>query len=714
MSQNNFLLPTEQYKRAISPIRDWIKQTALYASRMLDKPFDACVAHLEKKVRAKQVGFHDPRVSYYYRGENGDRHPTTTTLANYVYSVIQNNEILAPSFTTYLHPSVKVSFLVEYQDENVAVRKKYKKTAQKYEAEGNTDLYKYFNQLQDNAKRGNNAVSGGMVAEGSVIMNKSGHSTLTSTIRSISSLSNASNERLIEGNRHYFTPQIALNNVISIVAETDHDTIHQAMTTYGIAAPSVDNVMSCIKRSTDMYWQDRKATSMIRAFVEKLTPVERASVVYTGDLYHLRIFNEGFVRDFITDFARRGTDAHLEDPVGRLYKTDEQIVNYAHQINISMLAGKGKEYAKNLTAQEQCILANTCINIENTIDKYKLFLKAFFLTKNSPCTIATVPNLIRRSVVLSDTDSTMFACDNWVEWYFGRLRFDDEGYAMSGAIMFIATQSIAHILALFSANVNVESKRLYTLAMKPEFVFPVFAQTSAAKHYYTARLVKEGNVYKDIQMEIKGVHMKDSTVPAYIIDGAAKEMENIIRTVMRGDQLNLADMIEKTCQVEREILASLYKGESTYLKRFKIKESKAYVKEPHQSPYAYYMLWEQAFAPVYGSAPAPPYGAVRIPLKLKNKTAVKEWIENMPNRQVAENVQKWFVENNKTTIQSFPIPVDYCNSHGVPPELAMIMNVQKIVLNLTKSYRNILESLGYFAKAGFLVSELQAVPKVLK
>lgn len=126
------------------------------------------------------------------------------------------------------------------------------------------------------------------------------------------------------------------------------------------------------------------------------------------------------------------------------------------------------------------------------------------------------------------------------------------------------------------------------------------------------------------------------------------------------------------------------------------------------------MLWEQAFAPVYGAAPLPPYGAVRIPLKLKNKTAVKEWIDTMPNRQVAENVQKWFVENNKTTIQSFPIPVDYCNSHGVPPELAMIMNVQKIVLNLTKSYRNILESLGYFAKAGFLVSELQAVPKVLK
>lgn len=712
MSENNFLLPAEEYQRAISPVKDWIKQTALYASKMTGKPLDACVKHLEAKLKAKAIPFNNPQVIHFERAENGDREKTTSSLATYIRNVISNNEVLAPTFTSYLHPDIKRSVIVDFLDLNVAQRKKYKKTSQKHESEGNVVLYKYYDQLQDSAKRQNNSVSGGFVAEGSVINNKSAHSTLTSTTRSISSLSNASNERLIEGNRHYFTPQIALNNLISIVVEMDFVAIDLALRQFGLHAPTSEETIDCVKRSTDLYWHDSKQIEVMRSFVEKLSPVERAAIVYTGDLYHLRIYNDAFLRGFITDFARRGSTTPVEDPIAKIWKIDEQIVNYAHQINITMLAGKGKDYDK-LTQDEQFILVNTCNNIVQTIEKYKVFLKAFFLTKNSPCTIATIPSMIRRSVVLSDTDSTMFACDNWVEWYFGKLEFTDDGFAVAGAIMFMATQSISHILALFSANMNVERKRLHTLAMKPEYVFPVFAQTSVAKHYYTAMLVKEGNVYKDIKMEIKGVHMKDSTVPTNIITGAAKEMEAIIRQVMRGELVSLEEKVQATATLERSILESLYKGETTYLRRFKIKEAAAYKLGAENSPYQYYSLWEQAFSSTYGKAPLPPYNAVRIPLDLPNRTAVKEWFEKIPNREVAEGIIKWFTDNQKQTLTSFPIPTDHCASNGVPEELKMVMDSRKIVLTLTKSYRNMLESLGYFSKKDFLVCEQIMAPTPL-
>lgn len=714
MSQNNFLLPTDEYRRAISPVKDWIKQTALYASRMTGKPFDQCVRHLEKKLSSKEIEFTNPQVVFFERAENGDREKTSLPLSSYVQAVIKNQEILAPTFTSYLHPSIKRSVIVDYLDEKVAERKKYKKTSQKYEAEGNTNLYKYFDGMQDATKRKNNSVSGGFVAEGSVINNKSAHSTLTSVTRSISSLSNASNERLVEGNRHYFTPQIALNNIISIVAETDYPTIEYALSTFGIRCPTVDETIACIHRSLSLYVPGRKAMTDINAFINTLSPLERASVVYTGDLYHLRIHNNDFMRQFITELSTRGTTAPVENPIGYIYSVDEQIVNYAHQINISMMRGKGKDYEKKLTVEEQTILANTCKNIVEVIEKYKPFLKAFFLTKNSPCTIATIPSMIRRSVVLSDTDSTMFSCDNWVEWYFDRLEFTDDGYAVAGAVMFMATQSIAHILAMFSANMNVEKKRLFTLAMKPEYVFPVFAQTSVAKHYYTAMLVKEGNVYQDIKMEIKGVHMKDSTVPTNIIKSAAKHMESIIRTVMSGKPIDLLEKINATAELERSILTSLHKGETTYLRRFKIKEHAAYKLEPERSPFQYYTLWEQAFASTYGKAPPPTYNAVRIPLDLPNKTAIKSWFDNMPNKTVAAGVAKWFNDNNKATLTSFPIPVDHCRAHGVPEELKMIMDSRKIVLTLTKSYRNMLESLGYFCKSDFLVCEQIMTPHKTK
>lgn len=712
MAENNFLLPADDYQRSISPVKDWMKQTATYASLMTGKPYEACYNHLQKKLQDKEINFTNPKVIYFERGSNGDKEKTVAPLSVFIKTVISNNEILAPTFTTYLHPDQKRSVIVEYLDEKVTLRKKYKKASQKYEAEGDTAKFKYFHGMQDATKRKNNSVSGSFVADGSVINNKSAHSTLTSVTRSISSLSNASNERLIEGNRHYFTPQIALNNLISIVAETNHAAIEEAMHLYRLNYPSVDETIACVRRSLSLYIPGRTSSKLCDAFIRTLSPTERASIVYTGDFYHIRIHNEAFTREMVTDLSTRGTAEAMEDPVGFIYSVDEQIVNYAHQVNITMMRGKGKEYAEKLTFEEQCILANTCKNILHAVDKYKILLRAFFLTKNSPCTISTIPSMIRRSVVLSDTDSTMFSCDNWVQWYFGRLEFTDDGYAVAGAVAYMATQSIAHILALFSANMNVEKKRLFTLAMKPEFVFPVFAQTSVAKHYYTAMLVKEGNVYEDIMMEIKGVHMKDSTVPTNIITAAAKIMESIIRTVMSGAMINLKEIVHKAARLEQDILESMRKGETLYLRRFKIKEHQGYKYDKEHSPYQYYTLWEKAFAPFYGNAPLPPYDAVRIPLDLKNKTAVNDWMAAMPNQEIARLVREWFTENNKVTIGTFPIPVDICKSHGVPAELMVALDSRKIVLTLTKSFRNILESLGYYTKAKFMVKEQVLMPVV--
>ena len=704
MAKNHFLLPDEEYTRSINPVKDWVMQTALYASKMTGKPYDACVEHLKKKLQLGTLPFNNPIVIHFERGENGDKEKKYTPLTRYLRNVEEQGEILAPTFTSYLHPTQKQSVIAEFLDENVAERSKFKKLSFKYESAGNVNLYKYYHNAQDAAKRANNSVSGGFVAEGSVINNPTGHSTLTSVTRSIASLSNASNERLIEGNRHYFTNQIALNNLISILAETDAGRIDAAIKRFGLVYPTVDDTIACVRRSTDMYWRDRRASAEIAAFIQTMTPAERASVVYTGDLYHLRILNDGVIRTLITALSTQGTAAPLEDAVSILKTTDELIVNYAHQVCLSIVQGIGKDYSL-LTEENRCILASTCTNIVNALETYSEFIQAFFLTKNSPATIATMPNMIRRAVVLSDTDSTMFSVDSWAMWYWGRYRFDDPGYAVSGAVMFIATQAIAHILSLFSANMNVEKKRLHTLAMKPEFVFPVFAQTSVAKHYYTGMMVKEGNVYKELKMEIKGVHMKDSSVPTNIIKGAAAEMKQILLSVMAGESISLLALLKRAADVERDILASIYKGETKYLKRIKIKEEKAYALDGKHSPYQFYTMWEECLAPFYASTPPPPYQAVRLPLDLPNKLAVKTWLDTLPNREFAQRMAKCMTDNGKAMIGSLPIPMEHCTSYGVPDELKPILDSRKIVLSLTKSYRNTLESLGFYSKRDLLISE---------
>lgn len=705
MSKNAFLLEPDQYRRSLDPIGDWVRQSALYASRMLGKPYEQCLTHLRKKLKTKEIKPFNPTVVYYQREENGDKYKKTISLYGYIQDVLQNKEILAPTFTTYLHPSVRSSLIVDFMDDNVRLRTKFKKMSQAYEANNEVSLAKYYNQAQDGAKRDNNACSGGFVAEGVIISNKSAHSTLTSMTRSMSSLSNASNERLIEGNRHYHTPDITLNNLISIVKETDVETIRQAVTHYGLTYPTVEDVMQCVHRSTEPYWSDRRHSRDIQDFVEKLSPEERASVVYTGDLYHLRILNNTFIRGLLTDLARRGTDVDMDDPVSVIRSTDEAIVNFAHQSCISIVEGIGKDYSK-ISKDKQCIVANTCKSIEQAVEKYRLLFKAFFLTKNSPATIATIPFMTRRSVVLSDTDSTMFSVDNWVLWYFNKMEFSDEEYAIGGAVSYIATQAIAHLLAIFSANMNVEKKRLFTLAMKPEYVFPVFAQTSVAKHYYTCMKVKEGNVYKAPKFEVKGVHLKDSSVPVNLIEAGSKTMQSILDDVIKAKPISLLEKLKEVADIEREIIDSLYRGEVKYLKRIRIKEASSYSQDAEHSNYAYYTLWERCFAPTYGSVSKPPYGAVRIPLDLDKRSKLQGWTEQISASQTGRLLVEWVKEKEVHTLSSIAIPIDHCVSKGVPEELKIAMDVRRIVLALTKAQRNVLESLGYFPKKDRMISDL--------
>jgi hypothetical protein len=440
-----------------------------------------------------------------------------------------------------------------------------------------------------------------------------------------------------------------------------------------------------------------------------MSPEELAAFVYTGDLYHLRILNESFMKNLITELSRVGNEEPIEDARDKLKRYDEQIVNYVHQVCISDMRGKGKKYEE----VEDAIayrLYRTCENVTAVIEKYRLFFKAFFLTANHPATIATIPNMVRRTVVLSDTDSTMFSTDEWVRWYFGKLLFSDEGYAVGGAVSYIATQSIAHILAHFSANMNVARERLFTLSMKPEYVFPVFAQTGVAKHYYTAMAVKEGSVYKDIKMEIKGVHMKDSTLPVEITASAADEMERIIRNIIANQEVSLVESTQRTMEVERNIYNSIVAGETKFLKRIRIKDRSAYKNvaegdELDKSNYRHYVLWKEVFAKHYGDIPPPPYQAVSIPLSIKNKTAMINWLNGLENKVFAADFAAWMERNEMQKIGQIHIPIDFCNNHGIPKELIPVLDATRVILSSTRSFRNILESLGLFSKPDLLIME---------
>lgn len=707
MSQENiFLKPVDFYQRQVDPIAQSIQQQAFYLSKMTGDSIEECRKFIVDGIKAKQFqGLRDPVVEYFERDDNGDKQVARCSLSRYLNEVKKNKEVLVPTLTSYVNSNEKQSPLVGFIDTKTAARSVVKKEAAKAKADGNKLVSILKENEQENIKRNNNSMSGSFASQGSVLHNPTGHNTLTSIIRTVSSLGNSSNEKIIAGNRHYYNSDVTLNNLISITSSLDKDSLRAVIDKYGLVYPSVDDVVRCVRYSSDLYWIDDRAFSKIYDFIVRLDEVERAGFMYIGDLYHIRKMNELFIRQLLTKLSQKITTVAVENPIDVIYKADEQLVCFAHQVCYQEMRGKGKDYSK-LPENDLHTLAATVINIGKTIESYKDLIDAFFLTINVPASTAYIPNMVRRAVVLSDTDSTMFSVDEYVSWYFGKLIFSDEAFALAASVMFIATQCISHTLAIFSANMNVDREKLFKLAMKPEFSFPVFAQTSVAKHYYTCITVREGNIYQEMEMEIKGVHLKNSAAPKALINKAHAKMKEILTKVMNNEKISIIEELIETANEERLIAESLLRGEIEYFKQSKIKPAEAYSKSPEQSPYLYHIFWQEVFEPKYGSVGMPTYGVIKVPTIVENITGVKNWLDNIKDRELAERLGAWLAKHKKTSLPTIYLSNQYVKSYGIPEEIIAVLDIKKVQLDLTIVRRIVLESLGYFPKPNLLISEL--------
>ena len=705
MSENAFLQPREFYGREINPIGQYVEQMSHMLAASNNCSVEEAKAFLVNGIRSKQIEIKDPVVDYFGRDQNLDRTTEQLTLSHYIKDTLQKKEILTPTFTTYCHPDEERSLISEFIGENVKRRAAAKKAEHTAETAGNHELAFSKGIEQANKKENNNSMSGAFATDSSIFENETGHNTLTSITRSMASVGNALNERMIGGNRHYRNRDAVYNNIAAIITTMDNKSLVEAMKKFNLVYPKAEQLLEILRESMRYYIFDRKVYEELGEFLQKLTPLQRAAVAYNQDFLSLRKLNPESVRKMIDQFSHIDRSPHPLDPVTELKKRNALTINYAHQVLIEEVKGMGVDHSK-MPLEVANVVANVCKNIDDTVDYYRPLIKAFFLTKTVPNSTAYIKDMMRNTVVLSDTDSTMFSIDEWVVWYFGKLEFSQHAYGVAGAVMYISTQCIAHCLAILSGNMGVADENLFTLAMKPEFVFPVFVQSPVAKHYFTARLVKEGSVLKDIAMEIKGVHNKNSALPTTIVEPSQKRMENIIRSVMAGKQLSIRDNIKESADVERMILNSLKNSETEYLKRSNIKEASAYGEGPKKSNFQHHTLWDQVFAPKYGKIPPPPYDTVKIPSTLVNPSSFRKWLENMEDRDLAERMKAWALDHNKVQLPTFYLSIDYVQGSDIPKEIMEVMDYRKIILDLTNINRMMLSSLGWPCRENMMLVEM--------
>jgi hypothetical protein len=701
MSANPFVLTITEYKRDINVLKHYVQDTATYLSKMSSRPYNECLDFVRSQLKPTgQFPFQDPTVFYLGREENGDRKKKTTTLSAYIGEAIKEGDLIAPTLTTYLPPSVKKSLLVDFIDANVKARGAAKKAqfAAKSAGDKATETIKKIEQT--NKKLNNNSISGAHVSASTPLFNRTAHSTLTSNCRVTSGYGNANNEKFLCGNRHYWSPEIVRNNIVSIVAHSDYPAMQAVMQEFGIRHPTVEETMECISYSTGLYWHASYDMDRIRLLVETLTDIERSAFVYTGDLYHLMRFNDTVVRKFITKLSMRVDEQH-SNPEDALNKTPEDHRHLAAQICASdirkVMTKESAGISDTKGTPTYGICASTAINVTQTLNEYRNLISVFWVTSNLPASVAVFPDSIRRSAITGDTDSTIFTVQDWVIWHEGKLTFDPTGCAVAATMIFLASQTITHVLARMSVNFGIEEKRLHQVAMKNEYYFPVFTPTQVAKHYYALTGVQEGNIFQVYDKEIKGVHLKSSNAPKIVMAAAKNMMESIMMKVIDGKKISINEILKEIADIERQVMSSIKRGSHEYFRKGQIKTSDSYKDGDQASPYQQYTLWKEVFAPKYGEIQNPPYMSIKISTELNTPSKTNEWIASISDRALAERLENWLERNNRKHFGStFMLPEQCIISVGIPEEIMAIVGIRKIVLDTTKVFYLILETLGIY------------------
>ncbi len=341
--------------------------------------------------------------------------------------------------------------------------------------------------------------------------------------------------------------------------------------------------------------------------------------------------------------------------------------------------------------------------------KYIDLIQAFWATDNVPSSVYYLPNIVRRGVIASDTDSTIFTVARWPIWYTNSMKMTAESLAISSTMVYLTSKIIIHILARYSANCGFAKQDIHRLSMKNEYFFPAFALTSRAKHYFAYISMQEGTMKLELGTEIKGVALRSSSVPPEIMAQSHALIKALMDKVLAGESISLRSVLRRVALIEHEIRSSVESGDFKLLKKMEIKRKDAY-KDPESSNYRHYELWDACFAPKYGPAPEPPYRAIKVAMDTDKKAKFKSWLDSIEDRAVAQNLEDFFKTKGMDKVGTLLLPEANLQVHGIPKEVAIRMNHRNLISQTMESFYLILESLGFYMKDKHLLRLLSDNP----
>lgn len=702
MKPNYFTYQDHEYKRELDPMADYVELQTFYLSRMSGKSEEESRAFVVTQLKpGGMFEFKDPAVAYLHRENGRDRERASTTILEYIASARNRNYIMVPSWSITVPSYVKKSLYTSYIDMTSKVRSKYKKAMFIAEQKNDAAGIKFNDGMQSSSKISINSISGAALSPSTVNHTQSLHPALTSVCAASTSLANLNNEKLLAGNRIYTTYQTTLDNIISITLRADLVGLQVAMDEFNIHYPTTDDTMECINKSTKLYWRNEENTAKLRALVDKLTPIEKAAFVYTGDLFHLHKHNPELVCAFINGFGTRVNNVLPMDVAEQVHKeSDGDVVVSAKLLCKEYMMGTTIEDLKvDQPTQYGIVCANMAV-INDHVERYKNLISGIIRSPflNPGGNRYMIPNMLREAVLTSDTDSTIYTAQYWIEKVVGDIGFEEAHYNVGATISFLVNKTVYNQLALMSKNMGVEDKNLHAISMKNEYYFPVYALTNQTKNYFAYISVREGNVYSKMKLEKKGVGLRSSKVPRNVMSQFDKYICYLMDQIISCQKITLDEVFEIPYNTEVMVRDSIVQGASQYFQTAQIKSADSY-KAGYDAPaQKLHRLWEDVFAPKYGQPPVIPYVALKISTKLTSAKKLAEWVNSIEDTELATRLDRYLKNEGKKDLGTIYVPKTTIGFGSIPPEIVSIIDVDKQLMNVMGSFYLTLESLGFYLK----------------
>lgn len=654
----------------------------------------------------------NPTIKYYGKDQYGDRVERSVKATKYFEKIVSGGDIVVPSGTVYKDHNKKLSILASSTGKRVKARGILKKEAFLAESRGDLNEYELKESLQKSVKTKNNGFTGMYDNPYNPFYCPSNHSSLTSTTASVTSIGNSIGESMTAGNRIYTTPEIPINHIISLMTNSDMELIKEVCIKYNLYTPTVDDCMFIILKSTRFYWYSIEKENEIREILDSLTGIERAAFCYINDFYHLRYFNPTLVRTMFNDMLGVREDL-VVDYKSEMSTTPEDVEILAKTICYdTMFEHAKKNEVVNMKDDLYPItknrIASTAFNIKKYLNIYDDLIRAFFLTDNLPINIADIKLIVRKCTILSDTDSTCATYQDWVLWYFKRPIpiFTSEEIGLSSLVLLMMSRTLAHSLELFSRRMNIKAPYTKLLAMKNEFYWKIMVFMNMTKHYYADTAIREGNVFGETKLELKGSNLINSKLPASIKKLSDGYFVKINKIITSGSRVNIHDLVSEIVAIEKDLMNKFINMESEMMKEETILHYSSYKGEKMTTKYYHFEMWNEVFGPKYGIVESTPIVTIKVKTSMDTNKRMYENINAIEDVELKNRWLDFLARNPRNGLEVIRLPKEKVNGVGIPMELQHMLVIKPAIEELCSTFYLLLESLGFFKKPGMLLSDM--------